>query len=193
MAKGWQRRRTRIGGSTHGKSYRRNRNYLGYHDAAVAISAGHATAAQKDLVLGLDREVTACRVVVPAGQMLFHGRGDRELDVLAPFPSFVSTPLDPTVSIYHAIKRQQQRTGARTILYALTLGSRCLPCGATTAVPKNGNHCVVPIDLNRLPGACLRQVRHHRGLNPTVIPLGWIERTMPSWALSAAEGSARRR
>ncbi|PII15823.1 hypothetical protein CR920_08430 [Stenotrophomonas indicatrix] len=55
--------------------------------------------------------------------MLFHGRRDREVDVLAPFPSFVSTPLDPTVSIYHAIKRQQQRTGARTILYALTLGS----------------------------------------------------------------------
>ncbi|WP_133119333.1 hypothetical protein [Stenotrophomonas indicatrix] len=123
LAKGWQRRRTRIGGSTHVKSYRRNQNYLGYHDAAVAISAGHATAAQKNLVLGLDREITACRVVVPAGQMLFHGRRDREVDVLAPFPSFVSTPLDPTVSIYHAIKRQQQRTGARTILYALTLGS----------------------------------------------------------------------
>lgn len=44
----------------------------------------------------------------------------------------------------------------------------------------------------RLPGACLRQVRHHLGLNPTVDPLGWIERTMPSWALSAAEGLARR-
>lgn len=71
-------------------------------------------------------------------------------------------------------------------------GPRCLPCGATTAVPKNRSCCVVPIDLNRLPGACLRQVRHHRGLNPTVIPLGWIERTMPSRALSAAEGSARR-
>ncbi len=68
-------------------------------------------------------EITACRVVVPAGQMLFHGRVDRELDELAPCPSFVSTPLDPTASIYHAIKRQQQRTGARTILYALTLES----------------------------------------------------------------------
>lgn len=123
VARGWHRLRTRIGGSTHFKSYRRNPNYLRYHDAAVAVSAGHATAAQKDLVLGLDREITASRVVVPAGQMLFHGRGDRELDELAPYPSFVSTSLDPTVSIYHAIKRQQQRTGARATLYALTLES----------------------------------------------------------------------
>ena len=82
LAEGWQRRRTRIGGSTHVKSYRRNPNYLGYHNAAVAISAGHATAVQKDPVLGLDREITACRVVV-----------------LAPYPPFVSTPLAPTVSI----------------------------------------------------------------------------------------------
>lgn len=123
IAKEWHKQRTRIGDTTHFRSYRRNPSYQTYHDAAVAISTGHATAAQHELVQGLDAEIAASRIVVPMGQMLFHGRGDRDLDALAHYPSFVSTSLDPTVSIYHAIKRQLQRTGARATIYALTLES----------------------------------------------------------------------
>ena len=122
IARQWRKQRTPIGDTTHFKLYRKNPKYLRYHAAAAAIAAGRATAAQRELVLGLDAEIAASRVVVPAGQMLFHGRGDRDLEV-APYPSFVSTSLDPTVSIYHAIKRQQQRGGSRATIYALTLES----------------------------------------------------------------------
>lgn len=123
IARKWHKQRTKIGDTTHFQSYRRNPNYQAYHDAATAIATGQATAAQHELVQGLNAEIAASRVVVPAGQVLFHGRGDRDLDALEPYPSFVSTSLDPTVSIYHAVKRQLQRIGARATIYALTLES----------------------------------------------------------------------
>lgn len=123
IAKKWHKQRTLIGDTPHFQSYRRNPNYQTYKNAAFAIATGHATAAQRELAQGLDAEIATSRVVVPAGQILFHGRGDRALDALAPYPSFVSTSLDPTVSIYHAIKRQLQRTSARATIYALTLES----------------------------------------------------------------------
>lgn len=121
IARKWHKKRTKIGDTTHFRSYRRNPNYQTYHDAAAAISTGHATEAHYELVQGLDAEIGASCVIVPAGQMLFHGRGDRDVDGPTPYPSFVSTSLDPTVSIYHAIKRQSQRTGARATIYALTM------------------------------------------------------------------------
>lgn len=123
IAKKWHKQRTPIGKTTHFRSYRRNSSYQTYHDAAAAIASGHATAAQQELVQGLNAEIASSGVVVPVGQMLFHGRGDRNLDALAPYPSFVSTSLDATVSIHHAIKRQLQRTGACATIYALTLDS----------------------------------------------------------------------
>jgi len=121
IARKWHKLRTPIGATTHFRSYRRNPKYQTYHDAAAAIATGHAAAAQYELVQGLDAEIASSRVIVPAGQMFFHGRGNRELDALMPYHSFVSTSLDPTVSIYHAIKRQAQRTGVRATIYALTL------------------------------------------------------------------------
>ena len=49
-----------------------------------------------------------------------HGRADFDLHSLPTYPSFISTSLDPTVSIYHAIKRSQ-KNGGRPVIYMLTL------------------------------------------------------------------------
>lgn len=120
--KQWRQLRTRIGNTKHFKSYRGNRGYLGYHSAATAVAAGCASTEQQDMVAGLNAEIAASRVVVPAGQVLFHGRGDRELEATTPYPSFVSTSLDPTVCIYHAKKRSLPPfNGARATIYALTV------------------------------------------------------------------------
>ncbi len=124
IAKKWHRERTRIGATIHFRSYRRSPRYQTYHDAAAAVDAGSATAEQLDLVKGLNAEIAASRVVAPAGQVLFHGRGNRDLEARAVYPSFVSTSLDPTVCIYHAIKHQLQHTSARPAVYALTLESQ---------------------------------------------------------------------
>lgn len=118
----WHKLRTKLGDTTHFQTYRRNPHYQHYHDAAAAVANRTATTPQQQMVQGLDAEIAASRVIVPAGQMLFHGRGDRDLDRSAPYPSFVSTSLDPTVCIYHAIKRKLEHgADARAVVYALTL------------------------------------------------------------------------
>lgn len=122
--KHWHRLRTPIGDTEHFKSYRSNRRYQDYHDAAIAVGAGCARTEQQDMVSGLDAEIAASRIVVPAGQVLFHGRGDRGLEAMTPYSSFVSTSLDPTVCIYHANKRSLPPfNGTRASIYALTVGA----------------------------------------------------------------------
>ncbi|SFN99944.1 hypothetical protein SAMN05443579_101220 [Variovorax sp. PDC80] len=121
-AKKWHSQRTRIGGTTHFKLYRKNPHYDLYHAAARAIAAGSATREQQSLVCGLDGEIAASQVLVPPGQVLFHGRGDLNLHTSPPYPSFVSTSLDPVVCIYHAVKRRLQKdSSAKAVIYALTL------------------------------------------------------------------------
>lgn len=120
--KHWLQLRTRIGNTKYFKSYRGNSVYLGYHSAAIAAAARRASPEQQGMMTGLDAEITASRVVVPAGQVLFHDRGDRDLDATTPYPSFVSTSLDSTVCIYHAKKRSMPPfNGARATIYALTV------------------------------------------------------------------------
>lgn len=122
VAKNWHRLRTKIGDTTHFKVYRKNPHYERYHAAAIAVANGPMSYDQKDLAQGLDDEITASRVIVPAGQVLFHGRGDLNLHMSLPYPSFVSTSLDPTVCVYHAVKRKLKKgTGATAVIYALTL------------------------------------------------------------------------
>ena len=121
-AKQWHSQRTRIGDTTHFKLYRKNPHYDLYHAAARAIAVGNATGEQQSLVSGLDGEIAASQVLVPPGQVLFHGRGDLNLHTSPSYPSFVSTSLDPVVCIYHAVKRRLQNdSGAKAVIYALTL------------------------------------------------------------------------
>ena len=92
-AKKWHAQRTRIGSTSHFKAYRKNPNYEHYHSAARAVATGHATSDQHEMTSGLDGEIGASKIVVPAGQILFHGRGDMQLHELQPYPTFISTSL----------------------------------------------------------------------------------------------------
>jgi hypothetical protein len=105
----FHRQRTPLRTLTHFRKYRQTEHYDRYYAAADAVLHGHATQKQKKMVEGLDDEIAASAVVVPAGQMLFHGRGDPALHELSPYPSFVSTSLDPSVCAWHATKRRIQR------------------------------------------------------------------------------------
>jgi hypothetical protein len=121
-AQRWHRQRTKLGSTKHFKIYRKNSHYERYHAAAVAVAAGNATSEQQDWVRRLDDEIGASKVIIPEGQVLFHGRGDMKLHTSSPYPSFVSTSLDPVVCIYHAIKRKLQKgADAKAVIYALTL------------------------------------------------------------------------
>ncbi len=72
------------------------------------------------MVNGLNSEVGASRVIVPAGQIVFHGRADLDLHAAPTYPSFVSTSLEPTVSIYHAVKRGL-KSKSHLVIYLLVL------------------------------------------------------------------------
>lgn len=106
----------------HFRKYRQTDHYERYHAAADAVLHGHASSKQMTMVQGLDNEIASSAVVVPAGQMLFHGRGDPALHDSSPYPTFVSTSLDPIVCAWHAVKRKiQGGSKAKALIYALTL------------------------------------------------------------------------
>lgn len=120
VVKEWHKQRTPIGVQPHFKRYRTNSHYEDYHEAARALVSMTASITQASLAQGLDAEITASRIIVPAGQVVFHGRADHGLHSEATYPSFVSTSLDPTVSIYHAVKRGIA-SKTRPVVYQLTL------------------------------------------------------------------------
>lgn len=122
VATKWHKLRTTIRNTTHFKVYRSSPDYERYHQAARAVASGTGSDAHKELVCGLDAEIAASRITAPVGQILFHGRGDQSLHASANYASFVSTSLDPTVCIYHAMKRAHQMVPtAKAVIYALTL------------------------------------------------------------------------
>lgn len=122
VATNWHKLRTRIHDTTHFKVYRSGQGYERYHQAARAVASGTALDTHKKLMRGLDAEIIASRIIVPAGQILFHGRGDQSLHASANYASFVSTSLDPTVCIFHAVKRAHQvGPTTKAVIYALTL------------------------------------------------------------------------
>lgn len=121
-ARAWHRRRTPFGTTLHFNRYRDTAHYETYHDAAIALAQGTASSLQRDMVSGLNAEIRASNVVVPAGQVVFHGRGDLRLHSDTPYPTFISTSLDPTVCLWHARKRaNHRRSTARAVIYSLTL------------------------------------------------------------------------
>lgn len=122
IASQWHRQRPLIKDLPHFARYRENRHYESYHEAARAVVGGTHTPKQKLLVDGLNAEVSASAVVVPAGQVVFHGRADLSLHASRTYASFVSTTLDPTVAIYHAVKRGLANK-ARPVVYMLTLSA----------------------------------------------------------------------
>ena len=104
----------------HFPRYRRN-DFDTYHAAARSCATGTATLPQELLVRGLQDEINASRTIAAAGQILFHGRADQELTSGDPYPSFISTSLNPMVARNSAFRRAYK--GGIPTLYIITLQS----------------------------------------------------------------------
>jgi hypothetical protein len=121
--KAWRKIRTRLKDLKHFPKYRKNR-YDHYHAAARACAVGNSTQEQKALAQGLEAEIDASRIVVPAGQIVFHGRANREITTVAPYPTFISTSLNPVVARNSAFRRAGSKNqNGQPVVYVLTL--RC--------------------------------------------------------------------
>ena len=120
--KQWKRQRTFFRDAPHFDSYRGS-SYDEFHAAARSIVAGIGappTASQIGMYRGLMAEIASSAVILPAGQSLFHGRADRDLEALPKYPAFLSTSVDPVVASNHANKRAFN-TPRRQIVYHLSL------------------------------------------------------------------------
>lgn len=118
VAKAWARQRSLLKDLKHFPKYRRNEYDL-YHAAARALAKGWADEWQTQLVSGLDAEIRASRVRVPAGQLLYHGRSNRDLTTQQPYPTFLSTSLNPVVAHQSAFRRSFK--DGKPLVYLLTL------------------------------------------------------------------------
>lgn len=112
----WTKARGKLSELRHFARYRKS-EYEAYHAAARAVAAGTADAGQTEMVQGLTAEVDASRVTLPAGQQVFHGRSEPFAAGQA-YPSFISTSLEPVVSVNHSYKRPGP--GRRPQVYILT-------------------------------------------------------------------------
>lgn len=113
--------RTLLKDLKHFPAYR-NDQYDKYHDAARSVAGGRATAKDRHLIDGLDAEVAASAILLDAGQILFHGRCDDLLVTAHPYPSYVSTTLDPIVALNSAWRRAgNSNVNGRPIVLVLKL------------------------------------------------------------------------
>lgn len=94
VAKVWAKQRSLLKDLTHFPKYRGN-DYDLYHSAARAVAQERADKRQALLVSGLDAEISASRVRVPGGQVVYHRRSSRDLTTQDPYATFVSTSLNP--------------------------------------------------------------------------------------------------
>lgn len=161
VAQQWHKQRTRLKSLAHFTKYRENGHYETYHDAARATALGTHTPEQQIMADGLNAEIGASAIVVPAGQIVFHGRADLDLHMSPPYPSFISTSLDPTVSVYHAIKRGL-KTNTRPFVYVLTLTD------PLHAIWGNGGS-LDEWELLLKSGLACTQVQSHPGTNFDVV------------------------
>lgn len=121
MVADWRKKRTLLKDLKHFPKYRGS-SYEDYHNAARDVANCKASDKQRLLFDGLLSEIEASQVIVPIGQRLFHGRADNDLHTLQPYPSFVSTTLDPIVAMNSAFRRAGVgRNSARPVVYILTL------------------------------------------------------------------------
>jgi len=121
---GWPTVYTRLNTASHFGTYR-GKKYDLYKKAALARAAGTATPQQLQLANGLSAEIASSRVIVPRGQIVLHGRSDRNPEAGPVYNAFLSTTLSPFVAELSAIRRQNQLGGQRAI-YVFTL-ARDLP------------------------------------------------------------------
>lgn len=118
VVKRWNKLRTKFSELPHFTRYRR-RDYDQYHAAARAKARNCATEEQIELVDGLTEEIDRSQVLLSKGQSLFHGRADPDLAAQVPYPSFISTSLNPIVAVNSSFRRKCQ--GQEHCVYILTL------------------------------------------------------------------------
>lgn len=121
VAHQWKAKRNFLKDLRHFPRYR-GKHYDLYHDAARGRHHGTASAAQLSLANGLEAEINGSSIILPSGQILFHGRANLDLTNQQPYPSFVSTSLSPIVARQSAIRRAgvNQANGS-PVVYVLTL------------------------------------------------------------------------
>lgn len=121
IARAWKRMRTYLKDLDHFPKYRKS-EYDRYHAAAQAQSRGVATSQELHLASGLEAEIDASKIMVPPGQVLFHGRADHDLSDLRPYPRFVSTSLNPIVARQSGFRRSgKDQVNGRPVVYVLAL------------------------------------------------------------------------
>ena len=123
VAQAWRRQRTYLKNLSHFPKYK-GRHYEAYHTAARAVALKGSTAKQQAMVMGLNQEISASKVIAPAGQLVLHGRAELSLHSGVTYPSFISTTLDPVVAVNSAIRRAGlNQVNGRPVVYILTLRS----------------------------------------------------------------------
>ncbi|MEQ1819548.1 MAG: hypothetical protein ABL871_13145 [Terricaulis sp.] len=155
-ARAWKAVRTRLGTVPHFRKYR-NVDCDLYHNAARARAAGRATPQQLALVSALEAEIAPSKTIVPAGQIVTHGRANRDLTTMAPYPAFLSTTLNPVVARNSAFRRAgMNQVNGQPVVYVLSI-TRPLPAlwGQT------GNSC--EYELLFAPGLSWREVSSNTG------------------------------
>lgn len=120
VVKDYLARRTPLKDLPHFRAYRHNRSDR-YHAAARARAAGTATLKDDRLFNGLYGEIDASQIIVPAGQVVFHGRAQRDLAGPPPYPTFISTSLEPIVAHQSARRIGIGQKSGRPVVYVLTL------------------------------------------------------------------------
>jgi hypothetical protein len=116
----WERSQTKIQDAPNFEKYR-GAKYDDYHQAARNLVNAVGTSEDHELAEGLISEINMSQTILPAGQVLFHGRADKELSNGNRYPAFVSTSLDPIVALNSA-KRRASAGGTRTVYILKTSG-----------------------------------------------------------------------
>jgi hypothetical protein len=104
LAAEWKKARTYLKDLKHFPRYRGSKYDL-YHAAARARWCSEATAKQLELANGLEAEIDSSQVILPSGQILFHGSANYDLTAVTPYPTFISTSLNPVVACNSALRR----------------------------------------------------------------------------------------
>ena len=113
--------RTQLKDLKHFPKYR-GRQYDNYHNAARSVEGGTGKEWERKLINGLDREIDGSNILLEQNQLLFHGRSNDLLIKERPYPSYVSTTLDPIVAINSALRRAgNNNANGRPIVFVLKL------------------------------------------------------------------------
>jgi hypothetical protein len=96
--------RTPLKDLKHFPAYR-GRYYDSYHDAARHVARGTGSENDRNRTNEFDAEIASSNILLNPGQVLFHGRSNVLLVTEKPYPSYVSTTLNPIVALNSAYRR----------------------------------------------------------------------------------------